>query len=83
MFAIWSDSEGLSKPESEDGKARLCLMANDENDDDLDRNHKEVLDFLNSCFKDELLKALFDMFQIEKIPKDEKNILENRIRHYA
>ena len=82
MVATWSDSEGSTEPESEDGQAHLCLMANDDKDDDLDQNHKEVLDFLNSCSKDELVKALFDMFQIEKILKDEKNILENRIRHY-
>ena len=54
-------------------------MANDGNDDDLDQNHKEVLDFLNSFSKDDLVKAFFDMFQIEKILKDERNILENRI----
>ena len=58
-------------------------MANDDKDDDLDQIHKEVLEFLNSCSKDELVKALFDMFQIEKILKDEKDILENRIRHYV
>ena len=58
-------------------------MANDDKDDNLEQNHKEVLDVLNSCSKDELVKALFDMFQIEKILKDEKDILENRIRHYA
>ena len=58
-------------------------MANDGNDDDLDQNHKEVLDFLNSFSKDDLVKAFFDMFQIEKILKDERNILENRIWHYA
>ena len=68
-----------TKSESEDGQAHLCLMAND----DLEQNHKEVLDFLNSFSKNELVKALFDMFQTEKILKDEKNILENRIRHYA
>ena len=83
MVATWSDSEGSTEPEIEDGQAHLCLMANDDKDHDLDQNHKEVLDFLNSCSKDELVKALFDMFQIEKILKDEKNILENRIRHYA
>ena len=32
----------------------LCLMANDDKDDDRDQNHKEVLEFLNSCSKDEL-----------------------------
>ena len=52
-------------------------------EDDLDQNHKVVLDFFNSCSKDKLVRALFDMFQIEKILKDEKDILENRIRHYA
>ena len=64
MVATWSDSEGSTKYESEDGQANLCLMANDDKDDDLDQNHKEVLDFLNSCSKDELVKSLFDMFQI-------------------
>ena len=83
MVAKWSDFEGSTEPESEDGQAQLCLMANDDKDDDLDQNHKEVLDFLNSCSKDELVKALFDMFQIEKILKDEKNIIESGIRHYA
>ena len=83
MVTTWSDSEGSTKPENEDGQAHLCLMANDDKDDDLDQNHKEVLDFLNSCSKEELVKALFDMFQIEKILKDEKDILENRIRHYV
>ena len=58
-------------------------MANDDKDDDLEQNHKEVLDYLNSCFKDKLVKALFDMFQIEQILKDEKNILKDRIRRYA
>ena len=70
MVAKWSDFEGSTEPESEDGQAQLCLMANDDKDDDLDQNHKEVLDFLNSYSKDELVKALFDMFQIEKILKD-------------
>ena len=83
MVATWSDFEGSTEPESEDGQAHLCLMANDDNDDDLDQNHKEVLNFLNLCSKDELVKALFDMFQIEKILKYEKNILENKIRHYV
>ena len=58
-------------------------MANDDKDDDLEQNHKVVLDYLNSCSKEELFKALFDMFQIEQILKDEKTILEDRIRHYA
>ena len=58
-------------------------MANDDKNDGLEQNHKEVLDYLNSCSKDKLVKALFDMFQIEQILKDEKNILEDRIRHYA
>ena len=49
MVATWSDSEGSSEPQSEDGQAHLCLMANDDKDDDLEQNHKEVLDFLNSC----------------------------------
>ena len=44
-----------------------------ENEED---NSKEVLDFLNSCFKDELVKALFDMFQNEQILKDKKKILK-------
>ena len=83
MVATWSDSKGSTESESEDGQAHLCLMANDDKDDDLDQNLKEVIDFLNSCSKDELVKNLFDMFQIEKILKDEKNILQNRIRHYA
>ena len=83
MVATWSDFEWSTEPESEDGEAHLCLMANDDKDDNLEQNHKEVLDVLNSCSKDELVKALFDMFQIEKILKDEKDILENRIRHYA
>ena len=58
-------------------------MANDDKNDGLEQNHKEVLDYLNSCSKDEFIKSLFDMFQIEKISKDEKNILEDRICHYA
>ena len=29
------------------------------------------------------IKALLHMFQIEKILKDEKDYLENKIRHYA
>ena len=83
MIATWSDFEGSSEPESEDGQAYLCLMANDDNDDDIDQNHKEERDILNTYSKHELVKALLDMFQIEKILKDEKDILENRIRHYA
>ena len=74
MVAKWSDSEGSTESKSEDGQAHLCLMANNDKDDDLEQNHKDVLDYLNSCSKDELVKALFDMFQIEKILKDEKNI---------
>ena len=58
-------------------------MANDDKDDELVQTSKRVLDFLNSCSKDELIKALFDMFQIEQILEDEKNILEDKIRHYA
>ena len=58
-------------------------MANDDKDNDLEQNHKEVLDYLNSCSKDELVKALFDMFQIEQLLKDEKIIWEDRICHYA
>ena len=58
-------------------------MANNDKDNDLEQNHKEVLDYLNSCSKDELVKALFDMFQIEQILKDEKNISKDIIRHYA
>ena len=46
-------------------------------------NSKEVLVFLNSCPKDELVKALFDMFPIEPILKDKKKMLEDRIYHYA
>ena len=83
MVAKWSDSEGSTESKNEDGQAHLCLMANDDKDDDLEQNYKKVLDYLNSCSKDELVKALFDMFQIEQILKDEKNILEDRIRHYA
>ena len=58
-------------------------MANSDKQDDEDDNSKEVLHFLNSCSKDELVKALFDMFQIEQILKDKKKILEDRICHYA
>ena len=82
MIAKWSNSERLSESKNEDGQAYLCLMANDDKDDDPERNSKEVLDFLKSCSKDEFVKPLFDMFQIEQILKDEKNILEDRIRHY-
>ena len=64
-------------------QAMMKKDKDDDKDDDLEQNHKEVLEFLNSCSKDELVKALCDMFQIEKIIKDEKDILENRIRHYA
>ena len=63
MAAKCSDSKGSTESKSEDGQAHLCLMANDDNDDDLEKNHKEVLNYLNSCSKDELVKALFDMFQ--------------------
>ena len=83
MVAKWSDSEASTESESEDGQAHLCLIANDDRDDDLEQNHKGVLDYLNSCSKDELVKALFDMFQMKQILKDQKNILEDRIRHYA
>ena len=48
MVATWSDSEESIESESEDGQAHLCVMANDDKDDDLDQNHNEVLDFLNS-----------------------------------
>ena len=72
MIAKWSDSEGSTESESEDGQAHLCLMANDDKHDNLEQNHKEVLDYLNFCSKDELVKALFDMFQTEQIIKDEK-----------
>ena len=41
-------------------------MENDDKDDELEQNHKEVLDYLNSCSKEELVKALFDMFQLNK-----------------
>ena len=83
MIAKWSDFEGSSESKNEDGQAHLCLMANDDKDDDLEQNSKEVPDYLNSCSKDALVITLFDMFQIEQMLKDEKNILEDRIRHYA
>ena len=74
MVAKWSDSEGSTKSKSKDGQAHLCLMANDGKDDDLEQRYKEVRDYLNSCSKEELVKALLDMFQIEQILKDEKII---------
>ena len=61
MVVTWSDSERSIEPESKDGQTHLCRMANDDKDDDLKQNHKEVLDFHNSCSKDELVKALFDI----------------------
>ena len=30
-----------------------------------------------------MIKAIFDIFQIEQILEDKKNILEDRIRHYG
>ena len=39
MVAAWSDFEGSTESESEDGQAHLCLMANDDKDDDLEQNH--------------------------------------------
>ena len=83
MVTKWSDSEGSIVSKSEDGQVHLCLMANDDKNDDLEQNNKGVIYYLNSCLKDELVKALFDMFQIEQILKDKKNILEDRIHHYA
>ena len=83
MVATWSDSEVSSESENEDGQAHICLMADNDDNDDLDQNHKEVREYLNTCTKDELIITLLNMFQIEKILKDEKNILEDRIRHYA
>ena len=65
MVTKWRDFEGSTESKSEDGQAHICLMANDDKDDDIEQNHKEVLHYLNSCSKDELVKALFDMFQIE------------------
>ena len=58
-------------------------MAYSDKEDEQEDKSKEVLDFLNSCSKDKLVKALFHMFQIEQILKDEKKILEDRIRHYV
>ena len=58
-------------------------MANNDDNDDIDQNHEEVRVFLNTCTKDELITTLLNMFQMEKILKDEKDILENRVRHYA
>ena len=58
-------------------------MANSDQVNEEEHNSKEILDFLNSFSKDELVKALFNMFQIEQILKGEKKILEDRIRHYA
>ena len=42
MVAIQSDSERSTESESEDGQAHLCHMADDDKDDDLEQNHKEV-----------------------------------------
>ena len=44
-------------------------MAHSHKEDDEEDNSKEVLDFLNSCSKDELIKSFSDMFQIEDIIK--------------
>ena len=58
-------------------------MANSDKEDELEENSKELLDFINSCSKDELVRVIFDMLQIKQILKDEKKILEDRIRHYV
>ena len=58
-------------------------MANDDKENEEEDNSKEVFHFLNSCSKDELVKALFDMFQIEHILIDEKKVLKDRIHHYV
>ena len=79
MVAKWSDFEGSSESENEEGQAHLCPMAISDKEDELEENSKEVLDFLDSCSRDELVKGLFVMFKIEQILKDEK-ILEDRIR---
>ena len=38
MVAKWSDSEGSTELESEDGQAHLCVMANDDKYDDLEHD---------------------------------------------
>ena len=47
-------------------------MANSDKEDDEEDNSKKVLDFLKCCSKDDLIKTLFDMFQIEKIIKTKR-----------
>ena len=56
MVAKWSDYEGSSESENEEGQAYLCLMANSEKEDELEENSKDVLHFLNSCSKNELVE---------------------------
>ena len=82
MVAKWIDSQELSESDKKDRQVHLCLMGNDGKKDNEKDNFK-VLDVLNSCYKDELEKSLFDMFQIDQILKDEIKELENRIRYYA
>ena len=65
MDAKWNDFEGSSESKNEEGQAYLCFMASSDKEDKEEDNSKEVLDFLNSYFKDELVKDLFDTFQLK------------------
>ena len=58
-------------------------MTNCDEADEKEDNWKKVFNFLNSYSKNKLVKALFDVFQIEKILNYEKKIFKDKIRHYV
>ena len=66
MVATWSDFEGSSESESEDGQAHVCLMANNDDYDDIDKNHKEVRDYLNTCSKMNQLQLSLICFKLKR-----------------
>ena len=58
-------------------------MTNCDEADEKEDNWKKVFNFLNSYSKNKLVKALFDVFQIENILNYEKKIFKDKIRHYV
>ncbi|XP_057518412.1 uncharacterized protein LOC130799327 [Amaranthus tricolor] len=80
-----SDSEGSTESESQDGQAHLCLMANDDKDDDLEQNHKVIIGTVEE--EEEMHKD--DRTVVSKqeaMHKDEKQkwILDSRcLRHMS
>ena len=66
MVTNQSHSKGSGESENEEGQAHLCIIGNSDKEDELEENSKEVLDFLNTCSKDNWLELFSTCFKLNK-----------------